>query len=156
MRFSSFWTRATNLASWHTVLAYYRAPLWKFVSDSATAINWKLAVENGNAQFPLEPEAIKAWELELPPLVDGSGKLISALPEATNFEILLEYPIPRVGKRIDAVVLMHDVIVAIETKTGFSATTAERQVDDYAINLACFHEPSAKNEEPRKTSAPPS
>ena len=54
------------------------------------------------------------------------------------------YPIPRVGKRIDAVLLMHDVIVAIETKTGFSATTAERQVDDYAINLACFHEPSAK------------
>ena len=39
---------------------------------------------------------------------------------------------------------MHDVIVAIETKTGLSATTAERQVDDYAINLACFHEPSAK------------
>lgn len=27
--------------------------------------------------------------------------------------------------------------------TGLSATTAERQVDDYAINLACFHEPSA-------------
>ena len=60
-----------------------------------------------------------------------------------KFEILLEYPIPRVGKRIDAVLLLHDVIVAIETKTGLSATTAERQVDDYAINLACFHEPSA-------------
>jgi hypothetical protein len=70
--------------------------------------------------------------------------LISALPDAANFEILLEYPIPRVGKRIDAVLLMHDVILAIETKTGYSATTAERQVDDYAINLACFHEPSAK------------
>ncbi len=39
---------------------------------------------------------------------------------------------------------MHDVTVVIETKTGSSATTAERQVDDYAINLACFHEPSAK------------
>ena len=39
---------------------------------------------------------------------------------------------------------MHDVVVAIETKTGLSATTAERQVDDYAIHLACFHEPSAK------------
>jgi hypothetical protein len=38
---------------------------------------------------------------------------------------------------------MHNVIVAIETKTGPSATTAERQVDDYAIQLACFHAPSA-------------
>jgi hypothetical protein len=126
------------------VPAYYRAPLGKFVSDPATEINWKLAVENGNAQFPLEPEAIRAWELQLPPLVEGCRRLISALPEAANFEILLEYPIPRVGKRIDAVLLMHEVIVAIETKTGLSATTAERQVDDYAINLACFHEPSAK------------
>ena len=124
--------------------AYYRAPLWKFVSDPTTEINWKLTVENGNAQFPLEPEAIRAWELQLPPLVEGCRQLISVLPDAANFEILLEYPIPRVGKRIDAVLLIQDVIVAIETKTGLSATTAERQVDDYAINLACFHEPSAK------------
>ena len=124
--------------------AYYRAPLEKFVSDSATEINWTLTLENGKAQYPLQPEAIKAWELQLPSLVQGCRQLISAVPEAANFEILLEYPIPRVGKRIDAVLLMHNVVVAVETKTGLSATTAERQVDDYAINLACFHEPSAK------------
>jgi len=126
------------------VPAYYRAPLEKFVSDSVTEINWTLALENGKAQYPLQPEAIKAWELQLRPLVQGCRQLISSVPQAATFEILLEYPIPRVGKRIDAVLLMHDVIVAIETKTGLSATTAERQVDDYAINLACFHEPSRK------------
>lgn len=124
--------------------AYYRAPLSKFVSDSATSIVGELAVANGIAQFPLAPEAVEAWSLQLPPLVSGCQQLISTIAEAAGFEILLEYPIPRVGKRIDAVILMHDVIVAIETKTGHSATTAERQVDDYAINLACFHEPSVK------------
>jgi len=31
----------------------------------------------------------------------------------------------------------------IETKTGTSPTSAARQVDDYALNLACFHEYSA-------------
>jgi hypothetical protein len=36
------------------------------------------------------------------------------------------------------------VIVVIETKTGLSTTSAERQADDYAIHLACFHEPSAQ------------
>ena len=123
--------------------AYYRAPLGTFVTDTASSIIGALAVANRRARFPLEPEAVEAWELQLPPLVHGCRQLISELPEAARFEILLEYPIPRVGKRIDAVVLMHDVIVAIETKTGLSATTAERQVDDYAINLACFHEPSA-------------
>ena len=98
---------------------------------------------NGRSGFQLAPEAVQAWELQLPPLVQGCQQLISKLPEAAEFEILLEYPIPRVGKRIDAVLLMPEVIVVIETKTGACATTAERQVDDYAINLACFHEPSA-------------
>jgi hypothetical protein len=123
--------------------AYYRAPLGTFLADTASSIIGALAVANRKARFPLEPEAVEAWELQLPPLVQGCRQLISELPEAARFEILLEYPIPRVGKRIDAVILMHDLIVAIETKTGLSATTAERQVDDYAINLACFHEPSA-------------
>ena len=124
--------------------AYYRAPLWKFVTDPATSIVGELTVANGKSNHPLAPEAVEAWVLQLPPLVSGCVQLMSALPEAANFEILLEYPITRVGRRIDAVLLMHDVIVAIETKTGYSATTAERQVDDYAILLACFHEPSAK------------
>jgi hypothetical protein len=126
------------------VPAYYRAPLRQFVRDTETTIIGELTLKNGKAQFPLVPEAVEAWSLQLRPLVSGCEQLIAAIPEAANFEILLEYPIPRVGKRIDAVLLMHDVIVAIETKTGLSATTAERQVDDYAINLACFHELSAK------------
>ena len=124
--------------------AYYRAPLGKFVSDSTTDVNWQLALENGRAKYPLTPEAIQAWELQLPSLQDACQQFITEIPQASNFEILLEYPIPRVGKRIDAVILMHDIIVVIETKTGLAATAAERQVDDYAIHLACFHEPSAK------------
>src|SRR5580704_10803026 len=123
--------------------AYYRAALGTFVTESVSSIIGELAVANRKSRFPLAPEAVEAWELQLPPLVSGCQELISEVPEAAKFEILLEYPIPRVVKRIDAVLLMHDVIIAIETKTGLSATTAERQVDDYAINLACFHEPSA-------------
>jgi hypothetical protein len=55
----------------------------------------------------------------------------------------MEYPIPMVGRRIDAVILAHDVIIVIETKTGSSRTSAVRQVEDYALNLACFHEASS-------------
>ena len=124
--------------------AYYRAPLGTFVATQVSSIIGMLAVANRKAQFPLTPEAVEAWELQLPPLVSGCQQLISKLPEAAKFEILMEYPIPRVGKRIDAVLLMHDVVVVIETKTGLSPNQAERQVDDYSIYLACFHEPSAK------------
>ena len=123
--------------------AYYRAPLRQFVRESPSSILGELAVANGEARFPLAPEAIEAWKLQLPTLMNGCAELIAAVPAAADYELLLEYPIPRVGKRIDAVLLMNDVIVAIETKTGHAPTAAERQVDDYAIYLACFHEPSA-------------
>ena len=56
--------------------------------------------------------------------------------------MLMESPIPMVGRRIDVVLLAHNVILVIETKTGSSRTSAVRQVEDYALNLACFHEAS--------------
>ena len=65
-------------------------------------------------------------------------------PSAGSWQILMEYPIPMVGRRIDTVLLAHNVIIVIETKTGDSRTSAVRQVEDYALNLACFHEPSAR------------
>jgi hypothetical protein len=65
------------------------------------------------------------------------------IPEARAWHILLEYPIPQIGKRIDAVLLAHNTVVVIETKTGVAATSARRQVEDYSISLACFHEASA-------------
>ena len=77
--------------------AYYRAPLRRFVSDAATSIIGELTLENRRAQFPLAPEAVEAWSLQLPPLVAGCQQLIAETPEAANFEILLEYPIPRLA-----------------------------------------------------------
>ncbi len=68
------------------------------------------------------------------------GHLLARFPDAHNWSILLEYPIPVVGKRIDAVLLANNLIIVIEAKTGASPTSAARQVDDYALNLACFHE----------------
>jgi hypothetical protein len=123
--------------------AFYRARLHRFVQESVSSILGDLAVANGLAKFQLAPEAIEAWRLQLPTLMNGCAELMASVPKAGDYELLLEYPIPRVGKRIDAVLLMADVIVAIETKTGHAPTAAERQVDDYAIYLACFHEPSA-------------
>jgi DUF2075 family protein len=127
--------------------AYYRSMLREFVrhteAEDIERILGKLAEQNAAARFPLSPEALDAWKLQLSPLVEGCSKLIATVPATGDYQILLEYPIPRIGKRIDAVLLLHDLVVAIETKTGYAPTSAQRQVDDYCIYLACFHEPSA-------------
>ena len=115
-----------------------------FVTESSASILGKLTQANAVERFPLTPQAIKAWDAQLPPVKAGISELLNACREAKDWHILLEYPIPMVGKRIDAVLLAHNLIIVIETKTGGWPTSAARQVDDYALNLACFHEPSAK------------
>ena len=123
--------------------AYYKASLEKFVTEEPAFVLGKLAKANAAERFPLTPEAIDAWHAQLPFLSDGIRRLLGLRQEARQGHILLEYPIPLVGKRIDAVLLVHNMILVIETKTGTSQTAAMRQVDDYALNLACFHETSA-------------
>jgi hypothetical protein len=122
--------------------AYYQSGLGAFVTENPSNILWKLAQANAAERFPLTPQAIEAWHAQLPFLTAGISELLGARPNAKHWGILLEYPIPIVGKRIDAVLLSRNLIIVIETKTGSSLTSAARQVDDYALNLACFHEHS--------------
>ncbi len=120
--------------------AYYRSGLEAFLDESPSQILWKLAQANAAARFPISPQAIEAWNIQLPFPKDGFSYLSTTRPASANWGVLLEYPIPIIGKRIDAVLLARNAIVVIETKTGEVPTSAARQVEDYALNLACFHE----------------
>jgi len=56
--------------------------------------------------------------------------------------VLLEFWIPRRLRRADVVLLIGDLIVVIEFKSGDNLQGALPQVEDYALDLADFHEPS--------------
>ena len=119
--------------------AYYRASFQDFARASQPEIQAALADQNAKAAFPLQPDALFAWKAQLPELQNAARYILREVSGAKSWSILLEYPIPRVGKRIDAIVLARDLIIVIETKTGVAPTSAARQVNDYALNLACFH-----------------
>ena len=56
-------------------------------------------------------------------------------------QIIFEYDIPRLGKRIDAVLLLSGIVFCIEFKTG-EQIVGEMEVDqvlDYALDLKNFH-----------------
>lgn len=61
-----------------------------------------------------------------------------------NGEIIFEYSIPRLGKRIDVVVLLRGIVFAIEFKAGKDAYLRAdmEQVLDYALDLKNFHQDS--------------
>jgi hypothetical protein len=59
-------------------------------------------------------------------------------------QILLEYPIPRRGKRIDAVLLASALVIVLEFKCGADCYAREgiAQVEDYCLDLRDFHKES--------------
>ena len=64
-----------------------------------------------------------------------------------NGQVIFEYDIPRLGKRIDVVLLFKGIVFCVEFKVGESKTLEEDidQVLDYALDLKNFHKFSQYN-----------
>lgn len=89
--------------------------------------------------FSIETTQRDAWVEQLDILRDA----LRAYREEPG-RLYFEFAVPRVGKRIDTVLLLRHVIFVIEFKVGasrFSAADLD-QVWDYALDLKNFHETS--------------
>jgi hypothetical protein len=89
-------------------------------------------------------EQLRTWRESFGILAEMQSILRARHPAAAEWTLLLEYPIPRRQKRVDAVLLAGTVILVLEFKVG-----AERfsrldlwQAEDYALDLRDFHEAS--------------
>ena len=69
------------------------------------------------SEITLTPEQLSAWRLQLPVL---RGALLALAPPAAGPApwICLEFDIPRLGRRVDAVLFTADAVVPIEFKVG--------------------------------------
>ena len=58
----------------------------------------------------------------------------------------MEYPIPRRGRRIDAVIIIEDLIIVVEFKCGARKydRLAQIQLEDYCLDLRDFHSGSRR------------
>jgi hypothetical protein len=116
--------------------AWYGAPIAEFFKDSAEHILGALAHGSGRAYAPIDPAQSEAWLAEIAILKDQLVGLTG--------HIFLEFTIPRMGRRIDAVLLIDSVIILLEFKVGASKfdRAGRDQVWDYALDLKNFHEGS--------------
>jgi hypothetical protein len=113
--------------------SYFASTIEKFMMMPETEILGQLVSAN---QFALEQTQRDAW-------IEQIGILKTILSPYTG-GIYFEYAIPRMGKRIDVVLVIESVIFVLEFKTGekeFPAYAIE-QVWDYALDLKNFHETS--------------
>ena len=122
--------------------AFYRAAFPDFLVHSLDEILGSLLRSYQHGE--LQKRQIKAWEVEIEILKSACTDIIRLTPTAAKWFVLLEYPIPRRQKRIDALLLASDVIFCLEFKTADKAHSLQpqRQVEDYALDLRDFHEAS--------------
>ena len=113
--------------------AFYSDSIENFLSTSSEEIWGKIAKQN---RFTLEQTQGDAWLTEI---IILKGTLASH-----SGSIYFEYSIPRMGKRIDVIVLIESVIFILEFKIGEKEFTSSAvdQVMDYALDLKNFHEES--------------
>ena len=57
-----------------------------------------------------------AWDASIPMFQKTVKSLINEIPKSEKWTILLEYEIPRLGGRIDAVILADDIILRLSIK----------------------------------------
>jgi hypothetical protein len=125
--------------------AYYRATVAKFLADDPARVLGDLAGRSELEGFTdLKQRQIRAWKKQIAALSLSLAELTQGVPSSEQWGLLLEYPIPRRQKRIDAVLLAADVIIVLEFKTEDKDFKAQprQQAEDYALDLRDFHEES--------------
>jgi hypothetical protein len=124
------------------VTAYARYALGEFLSANAAVVLGTLQTRYAHDGFAAQyTQQTKAWERFIPLLQAELTDLVADCPDVARWGILLEYPLYRLRKRIDAVILTASKIVVLEAKVGETSFRLddERQVVDYALDLRDFH-----------------
>ncbi len=113
--------------------AWYQASLGDFLTQSDNEILGELT---RRSEFAVDELQRGAWLEQLSVLRGAVAQLTGA--------IFLEFGIPRMGSRVDVMMLIGPVVFVLEFKAGQSdfSWTAVDQVWDYALDLKNFHEAS--------------
>lgn len=114
--------------------SYYSNSIENFMGDNETQILGELTRNHSHA---LENLQRNAW-------IDQIKILKDVFKNKPEGHIFFEFAIPRMGKRVDNIVIIGDLIFVIEFKVGYAKYEkyAIDQVLDYSLDLKNFHQGS--------------
>lgn len=114
---------------------YYSASISNFLSQSTTDILGIIHTNNSVSETTIQQK--NTWEIEV-------QILKQQLSSFTSGRIIFEYTIPRMGKRVDTVILYQNIVFLLEFKCGDTEyrSAAYDQVYDYALDLQNFQKES--------------
>lgn len=114
--------------------SYYSNTIQCFLTDEENTILGQLSHLHA---FAVENQQMLAWKEQI-------RILQKALLPFTNGQIYFEFSIPRMGKRVDNIIIIEDFIFVLEFKVGETGylKSAIDQTIDYCLDLQNFHEGS--------------
>lgn len=114
--------------------AYYYDSVKSFISKDSLKIFGEIT---SNDQFAADDLQKNTWKYEI-------EILKRELSQFTVGHIIFEYTIPRIGSRIDNVLIYEGIVFLLEFKVGETTYPhyAIEQATDYALDLNCFHKES--------------
>ena len=114
---------------------YYSAPISEFLKQSSEEILGVICSNDPHSETRLQQ--INTWESEI-------AILKQQLTGMTEGQIIFEYTVPRMGKRVDIIFLHDNIVYILEFKCGddeYKSSTYD-QVYDYALDLRNFQKES--------------
>ena len=124
----------TSITKIKMTRSYYSNTVKDFLKDDDTRILGQLSLQHNHALEDLQKNAwVKQIEI-----------LKGALKNFSVGQIYFEFSIPRMGKRVDNILIINDLIFVIEFKIGDNQYQKHgiEQVVDYCLDLQNFHEGS--------------
>lgn len=112
---------------------YYSDKISHFLEKPAESIIGEIAVNSRTGHITTE---LYAWEFQI--------QLLQEILKPYSGKIFFEFSIPRMGKRVDCLLIIQNIVFVLEFKVGeknFLNHNIE-QVWDYALDLKNFHKPS--------------
>ena len=125
--------------------AYVSRELSVFVQEQTNflvgELNQAYAADGFSQQYTTQT---KAWKESVKLLQNQLCQVLADISSTAQWRVLLEFPLYRLRKRLDAVIITDQCIVVLEVKVGESAFKAadRRQVEEYGLDLRDFHEAS--------------
>lgn len=114
---------------------YYKSSISHFIQQNSNEI---IGIINSHNQFDTVRTQNKSWVSQI--------KILQKELVGLDGAILFEFSIPRMGKRIDCLIICQNIVYVLEFKVGehkFNSYDVD-QVWDYALDLKHFHKPSHK------------
>jgi hypothetical protein len=121
---------------------FYSSDISRFIkTDTPTIIGILTEAAQKQGFYQQMQSQTRAWRIEIDLLKEALAAIKHSIEK---HRIILEYPIPRRGRRIDAVIVAPKILLVIEFKIGSNTYDAisKSQVEDYCLDLRDFHETS--------------